>query len=285
MGSNISTNAKQTRNSSWLAILLVLALCSETYFLRIHASQFFPNIRTPEMNILYSSYWPETAFHFSDEGYPIGDWLAFEEFVSELKLDPEQEQQLKPIEDITIFNIDEAQKDYENILKCLTPKQLEMLKEPQRTVADHRSLGIDCVGKEQQLLCIYQLNQLAANEPDSSTGAKADSQDTSELASESEIPKNMAPTRMMISISRLIEEGKEPITATQAKKMLGCFTSLRGHLSEIHNQLIPALSVLSDEQIKLAKKRELRHFEAFLSPVYLQNLKKIISQRRKGSAA
>ncbi len=281
MPSNKSVNAKNSRSSSWLTILLVLALCCETFFLRIHASQFFPNIRTPELNALYSSYWPESSYHYSDEGYPIGDWLAYEEFVSELQLTPEQERKLRAIEDIVISNIDEAQKDYGNILKCLTPKQLEMLKEPQRTVADHRSLGIDCVGKEQQLLCIHQLHELAYNSPSS----KANDQDTSKLADDSDIPKNMAPTRLMISLSRLIEEGKEPITASQAKKILDCFTSLRKHIAVIHNQHIPALQVLDDEQIELAKKRELRHFEAFLSPVYLQNLKKIINQRRKGSAS
>ncbi|MCR5660661.1 MAG: hypothetical protein K6G50_00845 [bacterium] len=281
MRSNKSVNAKKSRCSSWLTIVLVLALCCETYFLRVHASLFFPNIRTPEISILYSNYWPETAYHYSDDGYPIGDWLAFEEFVSELKLTAKQEKELRAIEDIVIANIDEAQKDYENILKCLTPKQLEMLKEPQRTVADHRSLGIDCVGKEQQLLCIYQLNELAYNSPSS----KTDSKDANELANDSEIPKNMAPTRLMISLSRLIEEGKEPITPSQAKKILDCFTSLRQHIAIIHNEHIPALKVLSEEQIELAKKRELRHFEAFLSPVYLQNLKKTISQRRKGSAA
>ncbi len=277
------TDAGKSSSAAWLAVLLVLMLCSETYFLHVHSSLFFPNIRTPELSTLFTSYWPESSSSpHSDAGAPIEDWIGLEEYISGIKLSSSQEEKIRQIEDKMLIYADYAQKDYNNILRCLTPRQLELLKEPQKRVSDHRSLGIDCVGKDQQLFCLHQLYELSQKDKGSDNVINTPSPNETD---EKEIPENIAPTRLMVSMSRLIEEDIEPITPAQARSILNCFTTLSQHISAIHILHTSALETLTDEQIQQAQQCELRHYEAFLSPVYLETLKEIIIKRRKGAAA
>ncbi len=196
--------------------------------------------------------------------------MGLEEYLTRASLQDPQIEALRPLEDRALEAAETALEGYTRLLEPLTPSQRRKLAEPQPGVVDHKALGLDSAGLDQILVWLHRLDERAhgAREP-----APAQSPPPS--------PMRMAPTRLAVSMTRLLEDPHEPLTPAQARAILKREVELRKTLEILHNTHAQARRVLTVAQRQEALSLPLRRWEPFPSPRALDLFIRSVQERRK----
>jgi len=261
---------RSSRGTLFLTLVLGLLLNLATFQILAESRQFSPNQKSPRANALRTHYWPESPVSNSEMGDPLADWLGLEEYLGRASLEVQQIEALRPLEDRALEAAELALEGYTRLLEPLTPNQRRKLAEPQPGVVDHQTLGLDSAGLDHILVWLHRLDEraLGAEEP-----APAQSPPPS--------PMRMAPTRLAISMTRLLEDPHEPITAAQARAILKREVDLRKTLEILHQTHAQARRLLTATQREEALSLPLRRWEPFPSPRALELFIRSVHERRK----
>jgi len=261
---------RSSRGTLALTLVLGLLLNLGTLQILVESREFAPNQKTPRANALRTAYWPESPVSTSELGDPLADWLGLEEYLLRATLQNLQIEALRPLEDRALEAAEMALEGYTRLLEPLTPSQRRKLAEPQPGVVDHRSLGLDSAGLDQILVWLHRLDERAH-------GAEKPAPAQSPLPS----PMRMAPTRLAVSMTRLLDDPNEPITPAQARAILKREVELRKTLELLHNTHAQARRVLTSAQRQEALSLPLRRWEPFPSPRALELFIRSVQERRK----
>jgi hypothetical protein len=266
--------ARMLRRSSRGTLVLVLALGLlfnlGTLQILVESREFAPNQKSPRGNALRTAYWPESPVSTSELGDPLADWLGLEEYLARASLQNSQIEALRPLEDRALEAAEMALEGYTRLLEPLTPYQRRKLAEPQPGVVDHRTLGLDSAGLDHILVWLHRLDE-RAHEAEKPAPAQ------SPIPS----PMRMAPTRLAVSMTRLLDDPHEPLTPAQARAILKREVELRKALDILHHTHAQARRVLTSAQLQEALSLPLRRWEPFPSPRALEIFIRSVQERRK----
>ncbi len=258
---------RASRGVVLLTLALGLLLNLGTAQILIESREFASNQQSPRGNALRSAYWPESPVSTSDLGDPLADWIGLEDYLASAHLDPKQVEALIPLEDRAVEAAGLALEAYTRMLEPLTPRQRQKLLVPQQRVVDHEALGLDSAGLDVLMVWLHRLDQRARQTTEYAPACAPAPQ-----------PLTMAPTRLAVSMTRLLDDPEEPITPSQARSILKREVELRKILEMLHSTHAQARRLLTSTQRQEARRLPLRRFEAFPSPraldIFLQQIRK-----------
>ncbi len=261
---------RSNRGTVVLTLVLGLLLNLGMIQILIESREFAPNQQNPRANALRTAYWPESPVSTGETGDPLADWLGLEAYLARSPLSPEQLEAWRPLEDRALEAAELALEGYTRLLEPLTPSQRQKLAEPQPGVVDHRTLGLDSAGLDLLLVWLHRLDERAHQ-----AEAEAPAQSPAPL------PMRLAPTRLAVSMTRLLDDPHEPITPAQARAILKREVELRKVLEILHQTHAQARRLLTAQQRQEALALPLRRWEPFPSPRALELFIRSVHERRK----
>jgi len=257
-----------------LTLTLGLLLNLGTIQILIESRQFASNQQSPRCNALRSAYWPESPVSTSDLGDPLADWLGLEDYLASAPLAAGQAEALVPLEDRAVQAAGLALQAYTRLLEPLNPAQRRKLAEPQRRVVDHQALGLDSAGLDILMVWLHRLDERARQTTEVAPACAPPPE-----------PMRMAPTRLAVSMTRLLDDPRTPITPAQARAILKREVELRKILEMLHSTHVQARRLLTASQRKQATRLPLRRFEPFPSPRALDLFLQKVRDRRAARSA
>ena len=277
-GGRPAGGARLSQGTVALGFALALALTLETGQILVEAREFSPNLGSARLAVLRSTYWPEAPVPTDDQGVPLKDWIGLERYLAQARLDPVQARALEVLENDATGAADRALEAYAQLLDPLTPSQRRALKAPQPRVVDAQALGLDSVSRDLMLLWLHRMDERASQARESARARAPEPGPDDGLAA-------MAPSRLAVGLTRLLDDPHEPLTPAQARALRDRMLALRTPLAELHALHLQAVNLLTEEQRGQTRGLELRRWEPYPSPRGLRILLEQIRSRREGGTS